>query len=132
MSLLEALVVISILGLIGALAFPRIEQAYQVATLRQSGNRLIQDIRIARAEAVRSGRPTGISVSHDGLSYVMPDGQPRLLPNGIRLTLDGGGVSFFSDGEGVGGKYALTSVTTGHVLAGDTLATVGAIRSQTP
>ncbi len=104
MSLLESLVVLAILGLIGTLAYPNMDRAYHATVQRQGINLLVQDLRRARAAALRGAAVT-VAPAVDGQGYVMPGGWRRDLPAG--LVVSGAGIVFFSDGASSGGTWAV-------------------------
>lgn len=118
MSLLEALVTLAIVGLIGTLAYPRLEQASHVAVLRQTVTVLVQDLRRARALAVRSGDAAVLTLAPGGRGYLLPDQSLRPLPEGLALQAAGAaspGIRFFPDGSASGGRVTVTG--SGGLLA---------------
>lgn len=119
MSLLEALAVLAIVGLIGSIAYPRMEQAYQVVTLHHSANLLVRDLRLARASALRSGVAATVRPVREGRGYALPDETVRDLPDGISLRLgsNGDGVRFFPDGAASGGPSVVAGASRGMEIA---------------
>lgn len=111
MSLLEALVALSIVGLIGTLAYPRLEQASQAAVLRQAATILVQDLRRARAQAVRSGAAMAVAPAAGGRGYLLPDHSLRPLPEGVSLgpATAAAAIRFFPDGAASGGRLVVAS-----------------------
>lgn len=123
MSLLEALVALSIVGLIGTLAYPRLEQASQAAVLRQAATVLVQDLRRARAQAVRSGSVMAVAAAAGGRGYLLPDHSLRPLPEGVSL---GQGtavaaIRFFPDGAASGGGMVVVSHNRALAVAVDSV-----------
>ncbi|MGE5517929.1 MAG: GspH/FimT family pseudopilin [Bacteroidota bacterium] len=115
MSLLEALVALAIVGLIGTLAYPRLEQASNVAVLRHTVTVLVQDLRRARTVAVRSGDAAVVVPAPGGHGYLLPDQSLRPLPDGLALQAAGPGIRFFPDGSASGGRVTVTG--SGGLLA---------------
>ena len=106
MSLLETLVVFAIVALLGALAYPRMEQAAQTALLRHAATVLTQDLRRTRAEALRSGHTAALEPAADGRRYLLPGRSQRQLPEGMILR-GTGDIRFFADGSATGGRVTL-------------------------
>lgn len=109
MSLLEALVVLAIVGLIGAIGYPRLEQAYHPLQLREAAQGLVLDLQRVRAAALTSGRPAGLRPVGGGHSgYLLPDGTFRAMPPGGGLTALGE-IRFYPDGSSSGGGWVLVA-----------------------
>ena len=114
-TLLEILVVLAILGVLSAVALPRLRLS-EGARLRALAHALVVDVRLARDDAMRRGVPTAIVPVPTG--YVLePSGRMQRLPEGValrtepatvRLVPDAGeGMVFFPDGSSTGGAFAL-------------------------
>jgi type II secretory pathway pseudopilin PulG len=90
-TLIEALVVVSILALVGLIAFPRLQQGFQVLSERQAMSQVEARLRQSRAEALRRDEPVAFTAA-------------AVSPPGVALAVDGGGpITFFGDGSSSGG-----------------------------
>jgi general secretion pathway protein H len=108
-TLLEALVVLAITGLIGGLVFPSVERTLDVLSLRQSTSVLVANLRSARAQALRTGQPTELGVARDGARYAWPGGGEQRLPADERVSLTGAErIVFYADGSSGGGQLSVT------------------------
>ncbi len=107
MSLLEMLVALAIAGLIGSVAYPRLERAGQVMALRQSADILIHDLRLSRAAALRRGMAVSVLPAGGGRGYVLPGGVVREMPDGVWLEPGAGGLRFFRDGTAAGDGFVI-------------------------
>jgi type II secretory pathway pseudopilin PulG len=119
MSLLETLVVLAVAGLIGSIAYPRLDQAYRVLALRQSVSVLGQDLRQAKAAAVRSGAPSAVVPTADRQGYALFDGRVRALPEGVSINPGSGGVRFFPDGAALGDGFRISGAGRLVAIAAD-------------
>ncbi|MBV9570120.1 MAG: prepilin-type N-terminal cleavage/methylation domain-containing protein [Alphaproteobacteria bacterium] len=125
-TLLEALVVIAIIGLIAGVVGPNIGASLDLLSLRQSASVLQADLRVARATALRTGSRVNVKPLANGRGYDWIGGTKR-LPSNISLNMSGP-VSFFADGSMVPANVALVSgqrrlamtfnVTTGAITTG--------------
>lgn len=125
-TLLEALVVIAIMGMIAAIVAPNIGASLDLLSLRQSASVLQADLRVARATAMRTGSRVTVTPLAGGRGYDWIGGTKR-LPANISLKMSAP-VSFLSDGSFVPANVALVSgkrrlpigfnVTTGAITTG--------------
>ncbi|MEJ1970186.1 MAG: prepilin-type N-terminal cleavage/methylation domain-containing protein [Rhizomicrobium sp.] len=106
-TLLEMLVVLAILALISALAFPQLGRARDTIALRRSAVLLVSDLHEARAAAIRTGMAAGIAVSRDGRAYRRAAGGLRMAPDGVAFAAANGGTDFFADGSTSGGRFSV-------------------------
>ncbi len=100
-TLLEALVVVTITAMAGAIMFPRVDRALRILALRETAAGLTADLRIARAQAIRAGAPVQFAVAADGRSYAWTGARARAAPSAILLS-SSGPVTFFGDGSASG------------------------------
>jgi len=114
-TLIEMLVVLAILGLLSAVALPRLRVS-EGARLRALANALVVDARLARDEAIRRGTitaivpaPAGYVVEPSGRMLRLPEGVAfRAEPDTVRLVPNAGeGIRFFPDGSSTGGTFAI-------------------------
>jgi len=108
-TLVEALVVIAILVMVGAIVFPDLRSGVAQATFQQAGAGLRADLRMARAQALTTGARVDLIVADDGAGYGWTPGPRRVLVRGMLLRPTGAVASFFPDGSSSGGRLALTA-----------------------
>lgn len=100
-TLLELLIVLSILAAAAALAMPRLGGTEKRASLQNSALRLAADLRAAHADAMRLNSEKTLTIDVYQHTY-WSDGQPRSqkIPNGINLTLSGKSIEWLNDTTG--------------------------------
>jgi type II secretory pathway pseudopilin PulG len=106
MSLLEAMVVLAVVGLVGSLGYPRLDQAYHLLRLRTATQGLSNDLHRSRAAALLTDRPAGLRRGGGGTGYVLSDGTLRVLPEGAILQTTGD-IRFYPDGTASGGRWRI-------------------------
>ena len=101
-TLIEAMVALAIMALAGTILFPSVERGYAQLELRRATERLSADLRLARAQALQSGRPVALMLAADGTSYAVGAlGSRRGIGS---ITYQGSGrIVFFADGSTTGG-----------------------------
>jgi general secretion pathway protein H len=107
MTLLEALVVVAITALVGALEFPNLERALAMFSLRETASALTADLREARADALREDQDVTFTFTPDGRGYVWSEGA-RTLPQVVSVQ-QSATIRFFADGSASGGAIKLAS-----------------------
>lgn len=108
-ALIEAMVVIAIMVMIGAIAFPELRAGVARATFQQAAAGLRADLRMARAQALGTGARVDLVIAEDGASYGWTPGPRRVLVGDLRLAPAGVSASFFPDGSATGGHLRLTA-----------------------
>ena len=124
-TLLEALVVIAIMALIAGLMAPNIGASLDLLSLRQSAAVLQADLRIARATALRTGRPVVVKPLPGGHGYDWIGGT-RHLPGAIVLSMSAP-VSFLPDGSLIPAGISIAAGTRRIPIVIDS--TTGAIKA---
>jgi general secretion pathway protein H len=114
-TLLEMLVVLAILGVLSAIALPRLK-LNEGARLRGITHALIVDLRLSRDEAIRRGKRTSL-VPNAGGYRLLPSGRSQALPRGLTLSSElprarlvpdaEGDIQFFPDGSSTGGVLTI-------------------------
>jgi general secretion pathway protein H len=107
-ALIEAMVVIAITVMIGAIAFPELRAGVDRAAFQQAAAGLRADLRMARAQALGAGARVDLVIAQDGAGYGWTPGPRRILANGLSLSPAGASTSFFPDGSATGGRLRLT------------------------
>lgn len=72
-TLAELLVVVAVMGIMAAMAGPRLVRWTQVISQRGAANELIADLSLARTQAVRQGRTVSLRVTSDTTYQVTAD-----------------------------------------------------------
>jgi general secretion pathway protein H len=110
MTLLEALVVVTLTVMIGLIAFPSMERTYQILSLHQTADALAANLRIAHADAMDKDRDVDFSLQVDGHGYGWNEGEARRVPETIDLRMSKGQkIQFFADGSTSGGVVTLAA-----------------------
>ena len=128
-TLLEALVVVTITAMVGALMFPRVDRSLRLLALRETVAGLAADLRTARGQAIRGDGTVDFAVAPNGRSYAWTGARPRAVPAGVSLAASGP-ARFYADGSA-----ASASLT---IAAGDRAASIvidpvtGALRAAAP
>jgi type II secretion system protein H len=103
-TLIEALVVVALTGMLAALMFPNLQRMLGALSLRQTATVLASNVQMARAEAIRIGSPVMVSVAEDGRSYGWGAQAPTPAPEDVRLAAEGGQpIIFYGDASTSGG-----------------------------
>lgn len=108
-TLLEALVVLSIFALISALCFPAVEHVIAQAAFRESAAVIVADLRVAHAAALHRSSPVTFDVAPDGTRFGLNGDLRHILPDDITVHMASGtSVVFFGDGSASGGQVTLS------------------------
>jgi general secretion pathway protein H len=103
-TLIEAVVVVGITGLVSALLFPNMQRMLGVLALRQTACVLASNLQLARAGAIRTGAPVAVSIAPDGRSYSWNASAWAAAPLDVRLASGGGRpIVFYADASTTGG-----------------------------
>jgi len=106
-TLVEMLTTIGVAALVSALIFPSLAQTLDGMTLLRAQAGVGADLRAARARAILLGRPVLVTIDVNGGGYVL-DGQPRALPDRIRVAARGP-IAFYPDGSSIGGRIDIAA-----------------------
>lgn len=124
-TLLELLVVLAIAALLLAVVPPLFSAALPGVELKAAARRVASGLRLAREEAIRSGRDAAFILDVEERSFRV-DGPYRVtrLPGGLKLKLEAaesemqgegvGGVRFFADGTSTGGRVVVARGDSGY------------------
>lgn len=105
-TLLEALVILAIMGLAAGISFPAVSAAFRYQDFLDGATRFEAALRSARAEAMRRGVSVRFSVSSDQRGFAAGAVTDR-LPERLRGTPRAGGITFYPDGTASGGELAV-------------------------
>lgn len=125
-TLIEALVVVAIAGLVGALAFPRLDAAIAAQAFRTTTVTVASTLQAARAQAIRSGDAVPVTIVAGGHGLRLGAGVPvALAADHVVSTPDNVTIRFFADGTASGGRVLLlgrghravltVAAATGHI-----------------
>jgi prepilin-type N-terminal cleavage/methylation domain-containing protein len=83
-TLIEMMIVISIVGIAAAFAWPKFIQTRQQMAVESAAQRLVQDLGLARTEAIKRNRP--MSLRRIGMDSYQVDSVPvRVFTDGVRF-----------------------------------------------
>ena len=105
-TLLEMLVVVGILGLLTAVAFPAVRPTLAHIAAESARSDLAANLRSARAQAIRRDATVSVQISPTARGYAW-NGRRVDLPGGARLVADTASISFAGDGASSGGHFAI-------------------------
>ena len=114
-TLIEMIVVLVVLGLIGAIVLARGPLRSPTLDLRACARDLATDLRIARADAIAADQDRVFSVDAAARDYGLRDGPRHRLPAGIDIDGRVPPILFHPDGSASGG--AVTLVDAGRRLS---------------
>lgn len=108
-TLLELLVILAIVSLVSAIAFPGVDKAMRRQGFVEAATRFEAALRGARAEAFRAGGavPFEISADRRGFGY---GGSFDSLPEGVVADASGAAIRFYPDGTSSGGLVTLSDM----------------------
>jgi general secretion pathway protein H len=132
-TLIELLVVLAILGLLAAVATPRLSGSRPALQARVTARLLADDLRAARQRAIDDAVVEHLVLYPAAGGYAtFPGGAQRTMPKGISIALHAsapGGIDFYPDGSSAGGTFVVSAsgarrrVTvrwpTGQIIADD-------------
>jgi len=111
MTLLEALVVVAITAMIGAIGWPAMHAGETARALRSQSAALAADLKRAHAAAVHLDRPVSLAADTDGGGWRWDGGALRVDP-AIRVRSDPAGpVVFYPDGSANGSVLTIGTAT---------------------
>lgn len=117
-SLLEMLVVLGLLALVAVVSWPLLRGPSNEVRLKAAADEIVASARLARAEALRTGREVALGFDVDQRRYgapgiVAPRSLPSsaalevILPSAERTSPGTGRVRFFADGTTTGGRIVM-------------------------
>jgi general secretion pathway protein H len=109
-TLIEALVVVAITGLIAGLMFPSLQHMVSGQEYRTARSQMLLGMAEARARAISSSGDVRFVVVAGGRGYQVGKLPPITLPASVRLSQTGerGGIAFYADGTSNGGRIILS------------------------
>lgn len=129
MTLLEALVVVTLTMMIGLVAFPSVERTFGILSLHETADALAANLRIAHADAMDKEENISFSLQSDGHGYSWSEGEARRTPSIVELRMSKGQeIQFFADGSTSGGAIALGA--GGHRIDLSVDAATGAVSAE--
>ena len=110
-TLIEALVVLAVVGLTAALSYPQLDRALSGFQSRQARSEVVAGVLGARSLAVKADRPVALSVDRTGTSLSIDNQPPRTLPGAARIDGHPKPLWFYPDGSADGGSLILVTRT---------------------
>jgi general secretion pathway protein H len=114
-TLVEALVVVTLTVMVGAIVLPAVGQSLMTLGRRQAVAVVAARLREARAGALRHDAPVVFSIAANGAAYGTSDGEVSPTPPGVTLSIPrpdnlgrGGRIIFYGDGSSTGGSVAVS------------------------
>jgi general secretion pathway protein H len=109
-TLLEMLVVLGLLSLVAMIAIPDFERAMGLLQLRETAATLQANLRIIRADALRSDQEVEFALDADGKGYQWSEEEKRRVPDRVDLRMaKGQAIQFYGDGTTSGGAVKVQS-----------------------
>jgi prepilin-type N-terminal cleavage/methylation domain-containing protein len=113
-TLMEFLVVLTIMALVAVAAVPMLSASRPGLLAKSAAHAVAQDLAAARRDAITRGAETRV-VFAAGRYDVLPGGPSRALPNDIAVRLRGAAeIDFFADGSSNGGIIDVASAHARH------------------
>lgn len=108
-TLVEALVVLAVVGLAAGIAFPQLDRAIGAVRARQARSDVSSALLTTRALALRTGTVADLTIEQDGTGYSISGGEPHVLAGNASIEGKPGQIRFFPDGTSLGGSLTLTT-----------------------
>ncbi|MGD0189604.1 MAG: prepilin-type N-terminal cleavage/methylation domain-containing protein [Rhizomicrobium sp.] len=109
-TLLEMLVVLGLLSLISMIAIPDFERVIGLLELRETAATLQANLRVIRADALRSDQEVDFALDGDGKGYQWSEVEKRRVPDRVDLRMaKGQAIVFYGDGTTSGGAVKVLS-----------------------
>jgi general secretion pathway protein H len=105
-TLIEALVVLAVLGLAAGISFPTVGAALRYQAFMDGATRFEASLRSARMQALRRGIIVRFEVSSDQRGFGIGEARD-LLPDRLRAIPRAGGITFYPDGTATAGEVAV-------------------------
>ena len=120
-TLIEALVVLAIVGFTAAIAYPQLDRSLSGFQARKARGELVAGVLDARSTAIRMDRPVALTVDRGGTSFSVNGAGSRTLSGLARIDGRPGPLWFYPDGSASGGQLTLVTVlgTTTFVVSRD-------------
>lgn len=118
-TLVEALVVLAVVGLAAGIAYPQLDRAIGAVRARQARGEVSEALLSTRAQALRTGKVTDLKLEQDGTGFSIAGGAPHILAGNATIEGNPDQIWFYPDGSSLGGSLTLSTST------GTTTYTVG-------
>jgi len=111
-TLVEMLVVLTILGLVGAVVLTRGPSHSAAVDMRSASTTVAGALRLARSRAIATNRPTLVRFDTGHATLQVGADPARILPAGIAMAVvtaqeQGSAIRFLPDGSSTGGRVEL-------------------------
>ncbi len=108
-TLIEALVVLAIVGLTAAIGYPELERSFGALDARRARGEIVAGLLEARALALRTDRAVAFAPIPQRTGFVIGSGPARQLPGHAVVTAVPAQIWFYPDGSTTSGTLTLTT-----------------------
>lgn len=108
-TLVEALVVLAVVGLAAGIAYPQLDRAIGAVRARQARSDVSAALLTARALALRTGAAADLKIDPDGTGFSIAGGAPQPLAGNATIEGKPEQIWFYPDGTSLGGSLTLTT-----------------------
>jgi len=109
-TLIEALVVLAIVGLTAAIGYPELQRSFGALDARRARGEIVAGLLEARALALRTDRPVAFAPIPRRTGFAIGSGPARELPGNAEITAVPAQIWFYPDGSTTSGKLTLTTI----------------------
>ncbi|MFM9937321.1 MAG: GspH/FimT family pseudopilin [Novosphingobium sp.] len=106
-TLIEALVVLAVVGLVAGLGYPELQRGYTAVESRRARGEIIAGLLEARALALRSNQPVAFMPNAQHTGFVIGSGAARVLSSRARIDAVPARIWFYPDGSATAGRLTL-------------------------
>jgi general secretion pathway protein H len=117
-TLIEALVVLAVVGMVAGLAFPAMERARTALGVRHAREQALAALADARTRAVRTGTQAAVSAMAGGTAVGINDrpAYPLGSDGDARIEAAPARIVFYADGSATGGELRITAAGARTIL----------------
>jgi len=108
-TLIEALVVLAVVGLAAGIAYPQLDRALGAVRARQARSDVSAALLTTRALALRTGAAADLKIDPDGNGFSIGGGAPHQLAGNAKIEGKPAQIWFYPDGTSLGGSLTLTT-----------------------
>lgn len=116
-TLLEALVVLAVVALVAAIGYPELQRGYTAIEARRARGEVSAAMLMARAQALRAGRPMSLVPAPGRTGIVIGGGKTIPLSGRSRIEAVPAQIWFYPDGSSTGGQLTLITANSRTVYA---------------
>jgi len=106
-TLIEALVVLAVVGLVAAIGYPELQRGYAAVESRRARGEIVAGLLEARAFALRGNQPVAFAPNAEHTGFVIGSGPVKVLTNRARIDAEPARIWFYPDGSATAGQLTL-------------------------